>query len=468
MLLRNDFAFLEAMRAASAIGAYAIPLNWHTTVDEILYVLEDARPKVLIAHADLLAPLRARLPGWIRVLVVPTPASVQIRYGLTPVAGLLQPGDIAWADWCMRHLPWNAAPRASRSTMFYTSGTTGRPKGVLRQPATPAQTSSLEQLMAEVYGFRPGIRALICGPMYHASPNVYARHALACAEVLVMQSKFDPEQTLALIEKHRICNAVMVPTMFIRLLKLPKEVRDRYDVSSLKWVTHSGSPCPRDIKEALMQWWGPIVYETYGGTEVGAATLSTPSDWLAYPGSVGVATKGAQIAVYGDDGRPVPDGQAGDVYMRVPAYADFTYLNHDDKRAEVERDGLISIGDIGYLRDEHLYLCDRRSDLVISGGANVYPAEVEMVLADCPGVQDCAVFGIPDEEFGESLAAAVQLLPGAQVTPNELRAHLEPRLARYKIPRLFQFHAQLPREDSGKIFKRRLREPFWEGLGRKI
>ncbi len=468
LLLRNDFAFMEALRAASAIGVYAIPLNWHSSADEILYVLQDARPKVLVAHADLLLPLRARLPAGMQVLVVPTPAGVRARYGIAAGQGEPWPQDARWPDWCDRFPPWDGAPRASRSTLFYTSGTTGRPKGVLRRPATAEQSRSLEQLMAEVYGFRPGIRALVCGPMYHASPNVYVRHALNCADVLVVQSRFDPEQTLALIEKHRICNAVMVPTMFIRLLKLPQAVRERYDIRSLKWVTHSGAPCPRDIKQALMDWWGPIVYETYGGTETGAATLSTPRDWLAHPGSVGVATTGARIVVYGDDGQPVPDGQAGDVYMHVPAYADFTYLNHEDKRAGVERDGLVTIGDIGYLQGGHLYLCDRRSDLVITGGANVYPAEVEMVLADCPGVQDCAVFGIPDAEFGESLAAAVQLLPGAQVSAEEVRQYLQARLARYKVPRLVQFHAALPREDSGKIFKRRLRAPFWEGTGRNI
>jgi long-chain acyl-CoA synthetase len=468
MLLRNDFAFIEAMRAAAIIGAYGIPLNWHSSVEELLYILLDARPKVLVAHADLVAPLRAHLPAWIQLIVVSTPAQVCRRYGVPATLGKVEAADLSWPEWRDRQSAWSTPPRANRSTLFYTSGTTGKPKGVVRQPASAAQTQALDRLMAEVYGFRPGIRGLICGPMYHAAPNVYARQALMRADVLVIQTKFDPEETLALIERHRICNAVMVPTMFVRLLKLPQEVRDRYDVSSLRWVTHSGAPCPRDVKAELMRWWGPIVYETYGGTETGAATLSTPQDWLTHPGSVGVASAGARLAIYRDDGQLAADGEAGDVYMHSPAYADFTYLHHEDKRASVERDGLISIGDIGYLQNGHLYLCDRRSDLVISGGANIYPAEIEAVLAQCPGVQDCAVFGIPDDDFGESLMAAVQLLPGGQATEQEIKAYLQSRLARYKVPRVIQFHADLPREDSGKIFKRKLRDPFWVNAGRKI
>ena len=306
------------------------------------------------------------------------------------------------------------------------------------------------------------------GPLYHASPNAYGRQALMAAELLVLQSKFDPEETLALIERHRITNAVMVPTMFVRILRLPQAVRERYDLSSLRWVTHTGAPCPREVKQALMDWWGPIIYETYGGTETGTATLAMPQDWLAHPGSVGVPTPGTRMAFYGEDGRPVAPGEPGEIYVRVPAYADFTYLNHPEKRQRAERDGLISMGDVGYLKDGRLYLCDRRSDMVISGGTNIYPAEIEMVLTQCPGVHDCAVFGIPDEDFGESLAAAVELQPGAALTVAQIQAYLGEHLAKYKVPRRIDFHPALPREDSGKIFKRRLRDPFWQGTGRAI
>ena len=468
LLLRNDFAFFEVQQAAAALGAYSVPINWHGKSDEVRYILGDARPKVLIAHADLIAPLRASLPPGLTLLVVPTPPEVQQRYGISKEQALAQPGDTLWPEWCASFEPWDGAPKRSRATMIYTSGTTGHPKAVMRDAATPEQAAAYVELIGMVYGVKPGMRALVAGPLYHASPNAFGRQALLNSERLVLQSKFDPEETLAAIAMHRITHAVMVPTMFVRLLKLPPEVRARYDVSSLQWVTHTGAPCPVEVKKALMDWWGPVVYETYGGSEVGTATLATPADWLAHPGSVGVPTPGTRIAFYGDDGKPVAAGEIGEIFMRVPAYADFTYLNNDAKRAGIEKGGLISCGDVGYLKDDRLYLCDRRSDMVISAGTNIYPAEIEMVLLQCPGVQDCAVFGIPDEEFGESLAAAVEPMPGVQLTAEQVREFLGSKLAKYKVPRRVDFHASLPREDSGKIFKRRLREPFWQAAGRQI
>jgi long-chain acyl-CoA synthetase len=468
LLLRNDFAFLEAQQAAAAVGAYGVPINWHGKIEEVLYVIEDARPKVLVAHADLLAPIRSSIPAGIHVFVVPTPPEIRERYGIADEIARPAPGDAVWADWAKGFEPLKApAPRA-RATMIYTSGTTGRAKGVKREAATPEQSRAYAELFASVYGVRPGVRALVAGPLYHSSPNAFARQALLAADVLVLQSKFDPEETLALIDKHRIENAVMVPTMFVRILKLPAEVRARYDVSSLRWVTHTGAPCPREVKKELMDWWGPVVYETYGGTEVGTATLATPQDWLEHPGCVGQPTPGTRLAFYDEQGRRLPEGEIGEIYARVPAYADFTYLNHEEKRKSVERDGLISLGDVGYMKDGRLYLCDRRADMVISGGTNIYPAEIEMVLTQCPGVKDCAVFGVPDEEFGESLAAAVELMPGAQLTAAQVKEYLQSRLAKYKVPRRIDFHASLPREDSGKIFKRRLRDPFWQDAGRRI
>lgn len=468
LLLRNDFAFFEVQQAAAAVGAYGIPINWHGQAEEVLYVLDDAQPKVLVAHADLLAPLRGRLPTGLQVFVVPTPPEIQSRYRIAEALTRPAPGEVVWGEWAARFEPLPPRPRRMRASMIYTSGTTGKPKGVKREPATPEQFQAYADLFATVYGVKPGLRGLVSGPLYHASPNAYGRQALPNADVLVLQSKFDAEETLALIEKHRIDSAVMVPTMFVRLLQLPLEVRQRYDVSSLRWVTHTGAPCPREVKQELMRWWSPVVYETYGGTEIGTVTVATPQDWLEHPGSVGVPTPGTQLAFYDEGGQLLPEGETGEIFARVPAYADFTYHNHEQKRRDAERDGLISLGDVGYLKDGRLYLCDRRSDMVIFGGTNIYPAEIEMVLTQCPGVRDCAVFGIPDADFGESLAAAVEPQPGAQLTVEGIQAYLSQHLARYKVPKRIDFHAALPREDSGKIFKRRLRDPFWQAVGRRI
>ena len=468
LLLRNDFAFFEAQQAAAALGAYCVPINWHGKAEEVRYILDDAKPKVLVAHVDLLSPLRDILPASVQILAVPTPPEIVARYSLDASILVPRPSDVMWPQWSLQYEPWDGPPMRTRATMIYTSGTTGHPKGVQRQASTPQQAAAYMDMIARVYGLVPGVRALVAGPLYHASPNAYGRQALVNAEVLVLQSKFDPEETLAAIERHRITNAVMVPTMFVRLLKLPAEVRQRYDISSIRWVTHTGAPCPAEIKRQFMDWWGPVVYETYGGTEVGTATLATPQDALRYPGSVGVPTPGTQMAFYDEGGHRLPEGEIGEIYMRVPVYADFTYLNHPQKRETVERDGLISVGDIGYMKEGHLYLCDRRSDMVISAGTNIYPAEIEMTLLQCPGVQDCAVFGIPDEEFGESLAAAVELVPGAHLTAKDIQDFIAERLARFKVPKRVDFHAALPRQDSGKIFKRHLRDPFWQGTGRTI
>jgi len=468
LLLRNDFAFIEATHACALLGAYCVPINWHGKADDVRYILNDVGAKVVVAHADLLAPLREALPPGLIVLVVPTPPEVQVEFAVSRDAAMPLAGDVVWSDWLSRCPAWEDGPKRTRATLIYTSGTTGRPKGVKRQPSTPEQAAAYAELIRTVYGVRKGCRVLIGGPLYHASPNACLRQAMTQADLALLQTRFDPERTLAAIAKHRITHAVMVPTMFVRLAKLPAEIRRRYDISSLAWVIHTGAPCPPEIKKELMAWWGPVIYETYGGTEVGAVMLSTPQDWLAHPGSVGQLTPGARIEIYGDDGRPVAPGGIGEIYVRQSALSDFTYLNHDDKRRAIERDGLISVGDIGYMKDDRLYLCDRRADMVISGGVNIYPAEIEQVLVQCPGVRDCAVFGIPDDEFGESLMAVVEKAPEAAIDASDVRAFLETRVAKYKVPRRIAFETSLPREESGKIFKRRLRDPFWEAAGRRI
>jgi long-chain acyl-CoA synthetase len=286
---------------------------------------------------------------------------------------------------------------------------------------------------------------------------------------MTIMERFDAEEFLRIVQERRVSVVQMVPTMFVRLLALPREVRESYDVSSLHWVVHAAAPCPPAVKHAMIEWLGPIVAEYYGGTETGPVTYCTSEEWLAHPGTVGRPLPGAKIRVLGEDGEQLAAGESGEIYVWLDVWPDFTYEGDEEKRSSIERDGLVSVGDVGYLDGEgFLYLNDRRSDMVISGGVNIYPAEIEACLLALQGVRDCAVFGIPDEEFGEALAAHVELDAGASLDEEEVREHVRSRLASYKTPRLVRFDDSLPREDSGKIFKRRLREPYWAGQERAI
>jgi len=287
--------------------------------------------------------------------------------------------------------------------------------------------------------------------------------------VMVLLARFDPVALLELIERERLDTMFMVPTMFIRLLKLPDRVRRRYDLSSLRFVIHAAAPCPHDVKCAMIDWWGPVINEFYGSTESGAVTLATSGDTLAKPGTVGRAVAGAELCIVDDAGRILPPGEVGEIFTRFAEMPDFTYHNRPDERARIDRDGFITSGDVGYLdREGYLFLCDRKRDMVISGGVNIYPAEIEAVLHAASGVKDCAVFGIPDAEFGEKLMAVVEPLEGSALSTEALRAHLRRHLADYKVPRIIEVARDLPREDSGKIFKRRLRDPYWQAMGRRI
>jgi long-chain acyl-CoA synthetase len=318
-------------------------------------------------------------------------------------------------------------------------------------------------------GLRPGVRALLPGPLYHSAPNSFGLRAGKLGGVLVLMPRFDPEQFLRLVESERIDTIFMVPTMFIRLLKLPATVREKYDVSSLRHIIHAAAPCPADVKRAMIDWWGPIIHEHYGGTETGAVTYCDSNDWLAHPGTVGRALPGSDVRIIADDGSDAATGGTGEIICWNRNTPDFTYHGDDDKRRRADRQGLLTLGDVGYLdRDGFLYLCGRANDMVISGGVNIYPAEIEAELHKMDGVADCAVFGIPDEEFGEKLCAVVQPAPGADLTPAQVQAHLRALVAGYKVPRQVEFRSDLPREDSGKIFKRKLREPYWENAGRRI
>jgi long-chain acyl-CoA synthetase len=240
-------------------------------------------------------------------------------------------------------------------------------------------------------------------------------------------------------------------------------------VSSLRFIVHAAAPCPPHVKRAMIEWWGPIINEYYGATETGAVVFCTSREWLEHPGTVGKALPDCVLKIVRDDGSEADTGEAGDIYCRFKNGNDFTYHGDDEKRRKAERDGLISVGDIGYLdKDGFLFLCDRRNQMVISGGVNIYPAEIESEILKIPGIADCAVFGIPDDDFGESLCAVIQPQPGVRLDATDLKVELAKHLAKYKVPKVIEFMHELPREDSGKIFKRKLRDPYWEKTGRKI
>jgi long-chain acyl-CoA synthetase len=320
-----------------------------------------------------------------------------------------------------------------------------------------------------VYGLAPGARALLPAPLYHSAPNMYATQALLLGATLFLESRFDPERVLSRIEKEKITRAYLVPTMFSRMLKLPEAVRRRYDLSSIEFVITMGSPCAPEVKRAMIEWWGPVIHESYAASELGLVTFICAADALRKPGSAGRPIPGVRLAIMDTAGSALPPRETGLIYARQPGYSDFTYNNNDAARRKLEHDGLWTLGDMGWLDEEgYLFLSDRAVDMVISGGVNIYPAEIEASLITMPGVADCAVFGIPDAEFGESLLAAIQPEPGAGLTQESVRGWLAARIANYKVPRQVAFHDRLPREDSGKIFKRRLRAPYWERAGRKI
>jgi long-chain acyl-CoA synthetase len=359
--------------------------------------------------------------------------------------------------------------------MFYTSGTTGRPKGVRRLAGLGAP---IEQAAMTSRGFAMFLGAplpgttLLCGPVYHSAQWAFSYLLLMAGSPVVMRHKFDPAETLRLIDRYRVTNVHLVPTQFTRLLRLDEATRRGFDGSSLRVVWHGAAPCPPEVKRRMIEWWGPVVTEYYGGTEGAIVTLIRAPEWLERPTSVGRPLPGVELLVVSDGDRPCPTGEPGQVYVRSMMAADFEYHGDRDKTAAAHRGpGVFSMGDIGFLdAGGYLHLVDRKIDLVISGGVNIYPAEIERVLSEDPRVGDVAVFGIPDDEFGEQVMAVVEPAPGVDAGAalrEDLLALCRARLAGFKVPRRLEF-AALPRTETGKLAKRRLRDPYWTESGRRI
>lgn len=310
----------------------------------------------------------------------------------------------------------------------------------------------------------------LCGPVYHSAQWAFSFLPLLAGSRILMRNRFDAAESLQLIDEFKVTNSHLVPTQFHRLLRLEDNVKRSFSGASLEVIWHGAAPCPPEVKRRMIDWWGPVISEYYGSTEGAIVTTVDSPAWLAHPGTVGKATATAEITIRDDADNVRPTGEAGQIYVKSLTGSDFEYHNEPEKTASVHLEpGTYTFGDIGYLdEDGYLYLSDRKIDMIISGGVNIYPAEIEAVLIDMPGVRDCAIFGIPDEEYGEQLCAYIEPIDGAPLDAESVRDYLRERIANYKVPKLVEFRAELPREDTGKIFKRRLRDPYWRDTGRNI
>ena len=462
LMLRNDFALFEASAAASMLGSNVVPINWHLKSEEVGYILADSGAQILVCHADLLPQIRDGIPANVEVLIVATPPEIAAAFGIAADQTCVPEGMRDWNVWRESHealqdVPLRAGP------MFYTSGTTGRPKGVRRQPMSAEQIAASERIGGLTYGVKPGEGQVVLmnGPMYHSAPNSYGMLAFRSECTIVLEPRFDPEDMLQLIVKHRVTNMHMVPTMFVRLLRLPEEVKSRYDLSSLRFIVHGAAPCPIHVKQAMIAWWGPVINEYLGSTETGIPIWHNSAEALAKPGTVGRLIEGGALKIFAEDGRECAVDEPGEIFMRQMSVSDFDYQGRSAERLEAGRGALVSVGDVGYLdADGFLFLCDRKRDMVISGGVNIYPAEIENTLIGLDGVRDCAVFGVPDDEFGERLVACIELEDGVALEVPVVQAYLRQRLANFKVPKEVLFVPAMPREASGKIFKRKLRDQY--------
>lgn len=451
ILLENHPRFLEACWAAERSGLYYTAISTRLTTDEVAYIVEDSGARVLLtssAQAAVVEGLRRRFDHLVAWLAVDGPLDGFDDYE-EAIAG---------------HPTTPLAEQPKGQDLLYSSGTTGRPKGI-KPPLTGDPVDStlgLGRLGQTLYGMDESTVYLSTAPLYHAAPLRFCMGVHRLGATVVVMEHFDPEETLRVIEEQGVTHGQFVPTMFVRMLRLPAGVRQRYDVSGLRAAIHAAAPCPVPVKEQMIEWWGPVIHEYYAGTEGNGFVAIDSHQWLEHKGSVGRSLAGP-LHIVDEDGHELPPGEVGTVYFEGGR---FEYHNDPDKTAEAyDERGWSTLGDLGHLDEEgYLYLADRRSNLILSGGVNIYPAEVEGALVTHPRVADAAVFGIPHDEFGEQVKAVVQAEDPHEAGPvleAELIEFCRQRLAGYKCPRSVGFREQLPRTRTGKLFKRELQDAYW-------
>jgi long-chain acyl-CoA synthetase len=461
VVLENGQPFIELYLACFQAGFYLVPINNHLAGPEIAYIVENSEAKAFVTSPRFREAVEKALPE------LKLPATHRFSVGALP-------GFRPYAELAAGQSDAVLENRTAGAVMNYTSGTTGRPKGV-RRPLSgmdPDLIGSLFTGFQQMFGVKPedGNVHITGSPLYHTAVLMFASAAMHLGHAVVLMEKWTPESMLQRIDKYKVTTSHMVPTQFHRLLQLPAEVRARYDCSSTRTMVHAAAPCPPDVKRRMIEWWGDSIWEYYAATE-GGGTIVSPQEWMKKPGTVGKAWANAEIKIFDDEGNEQPTGTPGTVYM-LRGQADFEYYKDKEKTDKARRGKYFTVGDIGYLdADGYLFLCDRKADMIISGGVNIYPAEIESVLLTHPKVGDVAVFGIPHEEWGEEVKAVVEPIEGAkggEALTAEILGFLKERLARYKTPKTIDYVSEMPRDPNGKLYKRKLRDPYWEGRTRNI
>jgi long-chain acyl-CoA synthetase len=452
----NSLECLLASAATRAANAVPVPMNHRLVAEEVSYILENSDAVAAfvdgpyVAIADEVRHRAEKIRHWI----------------------LLSGERSSWATSLDELLEQDAEPppadpaQGLGGSMIYTGGTTGRPKGALRAASDVQVTLSYMRALDMIHD--PQVH-LVAGPLYHSAPGSFALFSAVIGGTVVVMRRFDPERALHLIQTHRVTSTFMAPALVKRIVDLPESVRARYDVSSMRSLVVAAAPCPMRVKEEALRYFGPCFYEFYGSTELGINTILRPEDVLKKPGSCGRAAPGIEIALLDDDGNPVPEGEPGELYVRRFGGMYDEYYKNPDATRQTRRGDWYSVGDVARVDADGFYtLCDRKRDMIISAGVNIYPAEIEDALHRHPAVDDVAVFGVPDDDWGERVHAAVRLRTGHTLTADELTAFARRHLADYKVPREVSFPEDFPRDSAGKLVKRLLRDAYWAGRGRTI